>query len=404
MTNQQRLLRKQYYNSFPHKREPVLKEVWKALMDQFDKALKKITKPSPEIESTNILIVDTVTTTVDAIRATLEVHGHTVSCAKSVEEYEKLACNDSYGIVFVTTESNHISTDELFESVSLLKPDTIVFGYSTTPNHTNAMQCIRNGGQDFFCVPADLDYMGARIESLLLDQQKAQALKDRAVHALRLCDKMNEARHRVEEEIDSLNNELANAHCDTQNKMQQVAIGAEFQTLVSQELEVESMLRTALGYMLTRVGAMNAAVYLREGTMDWGIGAYINYDRQPEQFQPLIDTMGPIVCPAISTEEQIKHTVNGESFADAAGLDPIDFSGNEVVTFGCFSNDRCMAVIVLFRDESRAFNTEAITTLETLRTIFGQQLGTILKIHRRAESHWPSESIDDDDWSIDQAA
>ena len=63
-----------------------------------------------------------------------------------------------------------------------------------------------------------------------------------------------------------------------------------------------------------------------------------------------------------------------------------------------------MAVIVLFRDESRAFNTEAITTLETLRTIFGHQLGTILKIHRRAESHWPSESIDDDDWSIDQAA
>ena len=114
--------------------------------------------------------------------------------------------------------------------------------------------------------------------------------------------------------------------------------------------------------------------------------------------------MGPIVCPAISTEEQIKHVVNGESFADAAGLDPIDFSGNEVVTFGCFSNDRCMAVIVLFRDESRSFNPEAITTLETLRTIFGQQLGTILKIHRRAESHWPSESIDDDDWSIDQAA
>jgi hypothetical protein len=215
---------------------------------------------------------------------------------------------------------------------------------------------------------------------------------------------MNEERRRIEEENDTLNDKLAHAHCDTQKKMQQVAIGAEFQTLVSQELEIESMLRTALGYTLTRIGAMNAAVYLREGTMDWGIGAYINYDRQPEQFQSLIDTMGPVVCPGLSLEKQIKHIKNGESFANAAGLDPLDFSGSEVVSLGCFSDNRCMAVIVLFRDESRPFDSEAITTLETIRAIFGQQLGTILKIHRRAESHWPSESLDDDDWSIDKAA
>ncbi len=186
--------------------------------------------------------------------------------------------------------------------------------------------------------------------------------------------------------------------------MQQVAIGAEFQTLVSQELDVESMLRTALGYMLTRVGSMNAAVYLREGTVDWGIGAYINYDRQPEQFQSLIDELGPAVCPIISSEETIKHFTNGESYANTMGIEPVDFSGSEVVTYGCYSGDRCMAVVVLFRDESRTFNTEAIDTLETIRAIFGQQLGTILKIHRRAESQWPSESIDDDDWSIGKAA
>jgi len=215
---------------------------------------------------------------------------------------------------------------------------------------------------------------------------------------------MNEDRHRADEENDSLSNELANAHCETKKKMQQVAIGAEFQALVSQELEVESMLRTALGYMLTRVGAMNAAVYLREGDVDWGIGAYINYDRQPEQFQSLVDTLGSTVCHTLATEENIKHFTNGEAFADTMGIDPFDFSGNEVVSYGCYAGDRCMAVVVLFRDNSRSFNTEAMDTIETLRTIFGQQLETILKIHRRAETQWPSESIDDDDWSIDKAA
>jgi hypothetical protein len=186
--------------------------------------------------------------------------------------------------------------------------------------------------------------------------------------------------------------------------MQQVAIGAEFQTLVSQELDVESMLRTALGYMLTRVGAMNASVYLREGEVDWGIGAYINYDRQSEQFQSLIDSIGSSCCSSLGSEEQIKHFTNGEKFADVMGLDSIDFAGNEVVAYGCYAGDRCMAVVVLFRDSSRPFTPDSLDTIDTLRSIFGQQLSTILKIHGRASSKWPSESIDDDDWSIDKAA
>ena len=405
MTNLKRLLKRQFYNSYQRDREIVgNRELRKVTMDQFDKALKNIAKPSVEVGPANILIVGTAMNTIEAIRAALEIQGHAVSYARTVAEYEELACSESFGVVFVTTETKNISTELLFESVSLINPNTIVIGYSANADHSSAIQFIRNGGSDHFCIPEDLDCVGTRIQTLLVNQQNIVSIKNSANNALRLCDKMNRERHRVEEENNSLNDKLAHTHCVEQKKMQQVAIGAEFQTLVSQELDVESMLRTALGYVLTRVGAMNAAVYLREGVMDWGIGAFINYDRQSEHFQSLIDTMGPIVCPAISSDEQIKHVVNGEAFANAAGLDSTEFSGNEVVSFGCFSDDRCMAVIVLFREDSRSFTPEAITTLETIRTIFGQQLGTILKIHRRAESQWPSESIDDDDWSIDKAA
>ena len=98
-----------------------------------------------------------------------------------------------------------------------------------------------------------MDCIGDRLDLLIKKQLQDVELRERANYAMRLCDKMNEARHLAEEENDALNNQLANVHCETQKKMQQCAIGAEFQTLVNQELEVESMLRTALGYMLTRV-------------------------------------------------------------------------------------------------------------------------------------------------------
>ncbi|MDG1424739.1 MAG: hypothetical protein P8P89_04635, partial [Paracoccaceae bacterium] len=84
--------------------------------------------------------------------------------------------------------------------------------------------------------------------------------------------------------------------------------------------------------------------------------------------------------------------------------DPTDFSGSEVITVPCFHDDRCMAVMVLFRGDTRQFDEETMDTIETIREIFGTQLGTILKIHRRAETRWPSEFVDDDDWSQGKAA
>jgi hypothetical protein len=242
------------------------------------------------------------------------------------------------------------------------------------------------------------------VATILDHKQQTQDSKETAENNLRLCNSINEELQRVSDENDSLSHELANSHCDSQNKIQQVATAAEFQTLVNQELEIESMLRTALGYLLARIGATNAAVYLQEGDTDWGIGAYINYDRQPEQFQTLIDTLVPAACPLIADETGVARFLDGETFANTVGADTLDFSGSEVVTMGCTYEDRCMAAIVLFRGDTKPFDQECLDTLETIQSIFGHQLGTILKIHRRAESNWPSESVDDDEWNYGKAA
>jgi len=373
-------------------------------MKQFDNAFENTTESNPAVEPASILLLGSTMSTVDAIRASLEVHGHTVSQASSVSLYEKVACKELFEVIFIATDDGTIENNEFFELVSLLNPSAIVVGYCEDPAPNNIIQFIRDGGKDYLNVPADLNNVGDRVAALLQTQREVEQAQEQANNALQLCEKLNEDRKKVEEENDTLNHQLANAYCDTKKKMQQVAIGAEFQTLVSQELDVESMLRTALGYMLTRVGAMNAAVYLSEGEIDWGVGAYINYDRQSEQFQSLIDTMGSSCCSMIGAEEEIKHFTNGETFAEVMDLDVEDFAGSEVVAYGCYAEDRCMAVVVLFRDSSRPFTTESLDTVDTLRSIFGQQLSTILKIHRRASTKWPSESFDDDDWSIDKAA
>lgn len=355
-------------------------------------------------QQSSVLLIGSTPKTTDAIRASFEAENFIVEHIASISDFEKTVQKDLFDVVVSATDSSKFTTSELFEMVLLLTPETPVVGFSANPDPTQIIEFVRFGGVDFFCMPEDLSVLTTRVQTAIDTAEDVAELKDSADASARLYNSVTEELQRVSDENDSLCNDLANTHCETNKKMQQVAIGAEFQTLVNQELEVESMLRTALGYMLTRIGATNAAVYLKEGETDWGIGAYINYDRQAEQFQTLIDTLGPTVCPACSCETEMHRYKDGETFANAVDTDPTDFSGSEVITVPCFHDDRCMAVMVLFRGDTRQFDEETMDTIETIREIFGTQLGTILKIHRRAETRWPSEFVDDDDWSQGKAA
>lgn len=368
-------------------------------MDQFDKAFEETKNTNPVDGPANILLFGDSPTVMDALRASLEVNGHKIKQVSTISTFEESLVEEEFCLIIATAESTQFKLDQLFELVSLLTLDTPVVGYSASPTPGNIVECIRYGGVDFFCIPEDLEVLATRVQSILRRSRDNISARENTGHITKLCDAINEERHRIIQENDSLCHDLANADCETQKKMIQVAIGAEFQTLVSQELDIESMLRTALGYMLTRLGSTNAAVYLREGEVDWEIGAFVNYDRHADQFQTLIDSLGSAICPTIACEKQLKRYTDGESFAALLELDPLDYSGSEVVTFGCFYENKCRAVVVLFRGDTRPFDSESIETMDTLRSIFGQQLGVILKIHQRAETQWPSESVDDDDWS-----
>ncbi len=352
----------------------------------------------------NTLLIGSFPTSTESIRASLESIGHHVDHINSLSEFEDVLKNNTFDLIVSAVGSSRFTIQELFEFVSLLSPETPIVGYSNNPTPQNIVDFVRHGGADFFCIPEDLNILGERAQAVLEQSKITKETIEANENTLRLCNSMTEEIQRVSEENDTLCNDLANNHCETQKKIQQATIGAEFQALVNQELEIESMLRTALGYLLTRVGATNAAVYLHEGDTDWGIGAYINYDRQPEQFQTLVDTLGPSACPIIADDTALTTYKDGETFANLVGADSVDFSGSEVATMGCVYETRCMAAIILFRGDTKPFNQKCLDTLETIQEIFGYQLGTILKIHRRAESTWPSESIDDDEWNYGKAA
>ena len=353
-----------------------------------------------------ILLIGEANEQTTAIRASIEVAGHVVVHAGTIKAAEIALEKTAFGLIVVDCDSRESVVKSISEFTSLLSPKTPTIGYTTSRSQTFVMEVMRNGAVDVLCLPRDLTVVKDRVESTLSKNHNAKLEERRNKDVRRLYEEAHMAHGEAVEEIENLNHALANGQCDQEQQIRLVAMSAEFQTLVSQELEVESMLRTSLEYLLHRLGPTNAAVYIREGDIGWGVGAYINYDRQGENFSEFLQTLGEQSCSLIAQEKSLRFFTDGVSFTSWIDTEDLDFDGSEVVAVGCFDGDRCMAVIVFFRSDSKRFNSESVKIIESLSPIFGSQLGKILKIHRRAQTTWPSESIDtdDDDWSFGSAA
>jgi len=353
-----------------------------------------------------ILLIGEANEQTTAIRASIEVTGHTVVHAGTIKAAEIALEQCAFALIVVDCDTSESVVESVSEFTSLLSPATPTLGYTTSRSQTLVMDVMRSGAVDVLCLPRDLSVVKERVESIVSKNKETILEAKQNKEVRRLYEEAHVAHGEAVEEIENLSHTLANGQCDQEQQLRLVAMAAEFRTLVSQELEVESMLRTSLEYLLHRLGPTNAAVYIREGDVGWGVGAYINYDRQGENFTEFLQTLGEQSCSLISQEKSLRLFTDGPSFTNWIDSDELDFEGNEVISLGCFDGDRCMAVIVFFRSDSKRFNSESIKIIESLSPTFGSQLGNILKIHRRAETTWPSESIDteDDDWSFGNAA
>ena len=353
-----------------------------------------------------ILLIGEANESTIAIRASIEVVGYNIVHAGTMKAAEIALERDVFNLIVVDCDVNESVVASISEFTSLLSPKTPTICFTKSRSQTLVMTMMRSGAADVFCLPRDLGVVNERIQKVLSQNHKDALEAKQKEDTQRLYEESQRAHGVAVEELESLSHTLANGHCDQEQQMRLVAMAAEFRTLVSQELEVETMLRTSLEYLLHRLGPTNAAVYVREGEVEWGIGAYINYDRQGENYTQFLEKLGEQSCSLVSQEKTVRVFTDGTMFTNWIDTDELDFNGNEVITIGCFDGDRCMAVVVFFRSDLKRFGDESVKIIETLSPLFGSQLGCILKIHRRAETTWPSESMDteDDDWSLGNAA
>jgi DNA-binding response OmpR family regulator len=245
------------------------------------------------------------------------------------------------------------------------------------------IRAIRCGATDVLSMPMTPEQVRERLPRAL---ERARALRDdlRKLERLqRMCKRLNQARQDAAERVDVLRDDLSHAYREIADQMTATTIAHEFASLIRRELDVESLLRLSLEFVLGKTGPTNAAVFLPTGRGDYALGAYVNYDIPKDAAEVLLDHLADSLPQAFEDETEVIRIGSHRELARRIGEDASWLSGNELLVMAGHHKDECVAVITLFRDKDRPFQPELMARLATLRDVFAAQLGRIITIHNR---------------------
>ena len=258
------------------------------------------------------------------------------------------------------------------------------------PRGTGLLDAMRAGIVDWIDLSDDAERIQARL-SLALELVRDERRRDERVSRLKgICRKLSLNRDEFSERLESLTEGLGSALNEANGRAEAATLAGEFRGLISQELDVEELLRTSMQYLLTKTGATNAAVYLPGAKpTQFGLGAYVHYDCPRAQAQPLLSRLCDDVCPRVATGDDLLRFTDTSEFVGSLGLETDVLDDAELIAFSARHGEECMAVFYFFRSRAEPFAEELADLFETLRPVFAAQMAKLVRVHHRSRFQWP---------------
>lgn len=274
------------------------------------------------------------------------------------------------------------------------------------PTLDQAIEAMRSGAADMVSIRGGPQEVRTRLRQAIGRSRLARERDARMVRLKRVCRRLNDARHEVTRQVGSLCNDLVEAYQELSDRVAHVSVASEFNSLIRQELDIESLLRTALEFVLAKVGPTNAAVFLPATSSDWSLGAYVNYDCPKDTSDVLLDHLASVVPARMEGRDGIVSCATAEELHDLLGDDAHWIADSGTAAFNCRHDDETLAVVILFRDRATPFVPTLTPTLRTIADLFGRQLARVIRVHHRhvPKEKWGGFGGDTGDDDIDLAA
>lgn len=272
---------------------------------------------------------------------------------------------------------------DLCSECSTHEPGIVTILLDEDPSLEDALRAMRSGAIDLLPTSIGAADLHKHVSAGL---DRAQHLRQRERRALKLrglCLRLNVARQEVSRQVGELCSDLVGAYQDLSSQIEHISVSSELNSLLRQELDLESLLRTTLEYLLSKIGSTNAAIFLPSSSGEFTLGAYVNYDRNKEDAEVMLDHLASAFAPRFEGHHATVW------LRDAAGFEAwLDDESHwlescEAMVVPCHEAEECLAVLVAFRHERSPFTERDHEIIGVLGRLFGRQLARVISIHHR---------------------
>lgn len=363
----------------------------------------------PRPADARLLVVTTSRVQRDLLAAQLSGHVRELATAEDLATARRRLDESPFDLVLLAVDHDF----EPARQLCVRSHGVPVMAVGETPSVEHAMNALRSGVVDIVSPRARGSELLARVEAALTRGHEVRVRDQRIVRLRRLAKRLNEAREQITHSVGGLCTDLTNAYTDLSGKLSIVSAASEFNTLIRQELEIESLLRAVLEFLLTKSGPTNAAIFLPASSGDFTLGAYVNYDGPKDSAEVLLDHLASGLAPKFEHSRGVEVMIGKGQIAARAGQVG-DWVGDvTMTTFACHNSEECLAVVTLFRDRRNPFPDTLVPLLEVLSDLFAKQLARVVQVHHRhlPETKWgksweqtDSQDPDDNLPDIDLAA
>ncbi len=259
---------------------------------------------------------------------------------------------------------------------------------SNNPSLDGAVEAMRSGAADLVWIDLPPEELSLRCEEALRRSTNARARTSELTKLRSTCQRLSDSQREMAHHVQSVCDELNNACKELAVQARVNGVTGEFSGIIRQELDVESVLRTGLEFILSKTGPTNAGVFLPSSTRDFSLGAYVNYDCPKDAADILLDQLASTFAPRMEEKREPIHLTSDDQLEAVLGDDASWIVGSNVLAISCRHQDECLAVIVLFRDRYSPFPEPVLEVIQPLASLFAQQLARVIHVHNR---HLPKE-------------
>ncbi|MEM1211840.1 MAG: response regulator [Planctomycetota bacterium] len=297
---------------------------------------------------------------------------------------------------------------ELADAPSPSKPAVATLIAGASADFDAARKALAAGAADFLVKPElTTNELTDRLAHTLAKQRKDAKLARRVRRLKKLCKRLNDARLEVAGQVDTLCNDLVTAYQELAVQMKGVVDDTRtVEDVLSEELDLEQVIRKTLEWLVGQSGPSNAAVFLPCSMDEFSLGGYVNHDCTAESADMLLQHLADVLAPKVadtSTSDELIHLRDNAAIERWIGDDAAYLADAEVIAFAARTDDESLAVLCLFRDAETPFPDEVVNACRALAPILGETLARLIRIHHR---HLPDPALfdtepsepDTDDW------